>query len=486
MLVSGPGQFPVTYTWDNANRLTDITRGGLAAHYMYDNANRRTQLRLPNLVTIDYGYDAANRLTSLTYSGLAGGTPTQNLTYTYDPAGNRTVLGGSWARTLLPNAISSASYDAANRQLALGGKSMTYDFNGNLTQISEGGQNTDLTWDVRDRLTNVNGPGMTASFAYDPVERRTQKTINAFATVFRYDGYDIVREVAGGSGVNYLRGLEIDEPLARIEDAGNTTCYAPDALGSTLALTDSAGSVATEYTYEPLGRTMATGAASQNSFQYTGRENDGTGLYYYRFRYYSPAIGRFVSEDPAGIAGGMNLYSYVLNSPQNWVDPLGLQPAEGRDACTQAGGRRCVGRARFSAVGPDDAPDEGAMAHCRRNPVAPPPVGTAPSMACVAIDPRIFGLPYSRGARGRTQCALAAIADQITITPIGLRGGPGSPFTVCDIGDVNIRRRRRTPRFDIYRFPTQEEAEEFGIQTVPVTISIPLSLRCPRNFQEQR
>jgi RHS repeat-associated protein len=311
---------------------------------MYDNANRRTQLRLPNLVTIDYAYDAANRLTSLSYSGLAGGTPTQNLTYAYDPAGNRTVMGGSWARTLLPNAISSASYDAANRQLTLGGKTMYYDFNGNLTQISEGGQNTDLTWDVRDRLTNMTGPGLTASFAYDAKARRTQKTITGFTSTFQYDGADIVREVAGGSGVNYLRGLGMDEHLARIEDGGNTTCYAPDALGSTLALTNSSGSVATEYTYEPFGRTTATGASSQNAFQFTGRENDGTGLYYYRARYYNPSIHRFASEDPLlapvsflrcpGPQGAVQVtakgrsssaYAYVANNPVGFVDPTGLE-----------------------------------------------------------------------------------------------------------------------------------------------------------------
>jgi RHS repeat-associated protein len=70
--------------------------------------------------------------------------------------------------------------------------------------------------------------------------------------------------------------------------------------------------------------TAGAGAASNHSGQYTGRENDATGLYYYRARYYSPAFQRFISEDPIGLAGGINQYSYVEGSPIDSVDPSGL------------------------------------------------------------------------------------------------------------------------------------------------------------------
>jgi RHS repeat-associated protein len=67
------------------------------------------------------------------------------------------------------------------------------------------------------------------------------------------------------------------------------------------------------------------GAASSNTNQYTGRENDGNGLYYMRARYYSPGLHRFTSEDPLGFEGGdTNLYSYVGGNPANYTDPLGL------------------------------------------------------------------------------------------------------------------------------------------------------------------
>ncbi len=68
---------------------------------------------------------------------------------------------------------------------------------------------------------------------------------------------------------------------------------------------------------------MITGSSS-NPFQFTGRENDGTGLYYNRARYYSPTLGRFISQDPLGFAGGdPNLYGYVGNDPANLSDKTG-------------------------------------------------------------------------------------------------------------------------------------------------------------------
>jgi RHS repeat-associated protein len=100
-----------------------------------------------------------------------------------------------------------------------------------------------------------------------------------------------------------------------------------DELGSTLGLADSSGTLQTQYTYEPFGNTTSTGTASTSAFQYTGRENDGTGLYYYRARYYSPTLQRFISEDPLGFGGGdANLYAYTGNSPTDFTDPSGTCP----------------------------------------------------------------------------------------------------------------------------------------------------------------
>ncbi len=288
----------------------------------YDAAGRRTSLTLPNGIVTEYAYDAASELTGLTYR--LGGNVLGTLTYAYDPAGQRSATGGTWARTLPPTPVLNATYDAANRQLTFGDKTMTYDANGNLTSITDPTGTTTFTWDARDRLVNLAGPGLTANFSYDALGRRVRKTINGTTTDVLYDRLNPVQELSGGSVVaNLLTGLGIDEYLTRTDATGTQTLLT-DALGSTVALTDSAGSVQTQYTYGPFGATTFTGAPSANPFQYTGRENDGTGLYYYRARYYHPGLQRFISEDPVGFEGGINWYSYVENNPITGVDPLGL------------------------------------------------------------------------------------------------------------------------------------------------------------------
>jgi RHS repeat-associated protein len=90
-----------------------------------------------------------------------------------------------------------------------------------------------------------------------------------------------------------------------------------------VALTGSSGTVTANYTYAPYGTTSSTGTANA-SFQFSGRENDGaSNLYYYRARYYSAQAGRFISQDPIGLLGGINLYAYVDGNPISLVDPLG-------------------------------------------------------------------------------------------------------------------------------------------------------------------
>jgi RHS repeat-associated protein len=276
-------------------------------------------------VVTEYAYDAASRLTGLTYRN--GLTVLGTLTYAYDAAGNRTEVGGTWARTGLPPALAGATYDAANQQLTFGSSTLTYDLNGNLT--SDG--TTTYTWDARNRLVGLSGPSTTATFQYDALGRRTRKTVNGVATDFLYDGLNPVQELAGTAPVaNLLTGLSIDEFFTRTDAAG-PLAFLTDALQSTLALSDTATTIGTEYTYEPFGMPAVTGAPAANAFQYTGRENDGTGLYYYRARYYHPGLLRFISEDPIEFLGGdVNLYSYVADAPTSYRDPFGLFVVAGR------------------------------------------------------------------------------------------------------------------------------------------------------------
>jgi len=319
------GQPIVVYTYDDINRLKRITQGAAIVLFDYDDAGRRRSLTLPNDILVEYDYDDASRVKDITYK--LGTTVLGNLTYTYDAAGNRTKIGGSFARTGVPQAIASATYNAANQQLALGDKTMTYDLNGNLDSITDSSSTTNYTWDARNKLTDISGANMTASFVYDGLGRRERKTIGGTTTEFLYDGINPLQETNGVAVLaNMLTGLGIDEYLARTGvAAGTTDTFLTDSLGSTVALTDSSGTIQTQYTYEPFGKTTSSGVVSTNSFQYTGRENDGTGLYYYRARYYHPQLQRFSSEDPIRFSGGeFNLYAYVVNNPLRYIDPFGL------------------------------------------------------------------------------------------------------------------------------------------------------------------
>jgi RHS repeat-associated protein len=232
-------------------------------------------------------------------------------------------MGGSLARTALPQPLSSATYNAANRVTQRGAATLSYDANGNL--INDG-TNT-YTWDARNHLVGISG-AVSANFQYDPFGRRVRATINGTTTDFLYDGANVVQEKIGGTpSANMLTG-GVDEVFSRTESSGTQSLLA-DGLGSTLALLSSAGVTQTEYTYEPFGNTTPGGAGSSNPSQYTARENDGTGLYYYRARYYSPTLQRFVSEDPSSFGGGdTNLYAYVSNGPCNATDPSGQFLAE--------------------------------------------------------------------------------------------------------------------------------------------------------------
>lgn len=313
---------PVTYGYDATSRLTGIVQGPHTAALTYDPANRRTSLVLPNGITVTYTYDDASRLIAQTYTGPTG--VLGDLTYTYDPTGNRLATGGSFARSGLPAAVLATTYDPANQQLAFGDVTQTFDPNGNLLTQTDATGTTAYTWDARNRLVAISGPTVNAAFAYDALGRRIGKTINGQSTSVLYDGLDTVWESGPGGDATYLRTLAIDEALARTDGTGTAT-YLTDTLGSTVALADSGAGVVTEYAFAPFGKTAVTGSPSTNPFQFTGRENDGTGLYYYRARYYDPGRGRFVNEDPIGFAGGdPNLYGYVWNNPLSWIDPLGL------------------------------------------------------------------------------------------------------------------------------------------------------------------
>jgi RHS repeat-associated protein len=349
------------YAYDTLNRLTGITDSGAGAFtFAYDALSRITGLNRPNGVNTTYGYDSLSRLLNVLHK--AGTTTLDGAGYAYDNAGNRTnktnylnnitenytfdvlyqltqVTQGtttteSYTYEAVGNRLSSLgmsgyAYNSSNQLTSTPAAAFTYDANGNpLTKTDTNGV-TSYTWDFMNRLTSVTLPGTggTVTFKYDPFGKRIQKSGPAGTINYLYSRADALADIdsSGAFIARYLQSGGVDQPLASVT-ANGTLFFETDGLNSVTSLSGASGLTDT-YTYTPFGATTATGTNS-NRFRYTGREWDQeTGLYYYRARYYAPDLGRFITEDPMGVGGGINLFAYTDNNPLSWTDPFGLIPS---------------------------------------------------------------------------------------------------------------------------------------------------------------
>ena len=329
-------QATATYAYDNANRLTGITQGSETVQIGYDVDNRRTLLTLPNGVTVNYGYDNASELTGLSYA-QGNDTALGNLAYGYDGDGRINSKGGTFATDVAPTPTAQpGTFDLNDRETSFNGQALSYDSNGNLTFD---GTNT-YAWNARNQLTQISQNGVAQlTYAYDPFGRRISKTVQGGTpTQYLYDGDNAVQETQGSNVNAILTGLGVDERFARTDVTGRTY-FLTDVLNSTLALTDATGAIREQYSYDPYGNVTPSDTTTDftNPYQYTGREADAPGLYYYRARYYSPPMGGFISEDPARGAGGQpSYYAYVGGNPINNTDSSGMFLTSVDAACMQS------------------------------------------------------------------------------------------------------------------------------------------------------
>ncbi len=161
----------------------------------------------------------------------------------------------------------------------------------------------------------------------------------------RNDREDILFELDANGNIitEYVHGPGIDEPIAMLRN-NQTYYYHADGLGSIIAITNSAGQVVQRYEYDSFcAITYSQDAAFKQPYTYTAREYDQeSGLYYYRARYYDAKIGRFITQDPIGFAGGdVNFYVMVINNPLRFIDPWGLvfiTPEDGQGIVNTARG----------------------------------------------------------------------------------------------------------------------------------------------------
>ena len=174
-------------------------------------------------------------------------------------------------------------------------------------------------------------------FTYDVVNRRVGVWVDGDGagpadpdqvwTV--YDGANPYMDFDGEGQLQarYLYGPGIDELFARIGTGEDPQWFLTDRLGSVRQIVNAAGTVLDEISYDSFGGILnESNPAQGDRFKFTGREYcPELGLYYYRARWYDPAVGRFISQDIIGFqAGDPNLYRYVGNAPGDARDPTGL------------------------------------------------------------------------------------------------------------------------------------------------------------------
>lgn len=174
---------------------------------------------------------------------------------------------------------------------------------------------------------------ITANLNYDAEGRLHQTAIGSTTTDLVYDGTDLVAEYNGATlARRYVHGPGVDEPLVWYEGSGTTAknWIYTNHLGSVVALANTTGTSTATYTYGPYGEPNTT--TGNMRFRYTGQQLiPALNLYYYKARFYSPTLGRFLQTDPIGQQDDMNLYAYVKNNTINSIDPTGMFDAKNAD-----------------------------------------------------------------------------------------------------------------------------------------------------------
>jgi RHS repeat-associated protein len=309
-----PGDLEESFYYDQCGRIIEQSLhkpDRLLFHrgYKYDAKGNLIQLRDNNKGVKRFAYDPLERLREVLQ-------PENEVeAFIYDSTGN-----------LLRRGAREFRYDQYDHLTQIGDTTLIYDQVGNLIEKRRTGKIIRYSYDTDNQLTAVESDeGGRIEFGYDPLGRRIVKKSDGGEVCFLWDGDVLLSEERADWSAEYVFRSDGYEPICRFA-ASSFETYHNDHLGTPLELTNEEGRIVWSAHYDVYGRINKQEVnESSNQLRFQGQYEDAeTGLYYNYFRYYDSDIGRYLSKDPLGLAGGINTYAYTM-SPVNWIDPLGLE-----------------------------------------------------------------------------------------------------------------------------------------------------------------
>lgn len=327
----------VDYTYDGDDRLTSIVDwADRETRYHYDARGQIEAIDFPNGTRRTIRYDTRGAPT-LRREIAADGSLIREFRYIYDAAGQLRTVESDALPSFTPNA-ESFTYDERNRLLTINGASIQYNERGQLTQGPLNGEQTSFGYDRFGRFNQAGND----NYGYDMEDRLRFSFENNQITYFAISPHHplnqlLVKSPQGEEPTYYVYGVG----LAYEVQGDDLRVYHYDHLGSTVALSGSDGSVVGEIEYSPFGKILSEAGQTDTPFKFHGLYGVLTlqnGLSYMRFRWYSPELRRFLSEDAhlGSLAQieSLNRFAFAHGNPVAFIDPNGqfIQTAIGAAA----------------------------------------------------------------------------------------------------------------------------------------------------------
>ena len=158
------------------------------------------------------------------------------------------------------------------------------------------------------------------SYSYNASGLRKSKTVNSETSNFIWNGQNMIAETGENDAIQNTYTYDMTGVILR----NDSDWYLKNAHGDVVGMVDSGNNLILEYRYDAYGNQIGMDEEDTNPFRYNGEYWDGeTENIYLRNRSYSPADGRFTSEDP--VKDGTNWYSYCAGNPVMFSDASGLK-----------------------------------------------------------------------------------------------------------------------------------------------------------------